>query len=339
MRPDILPRLVNGATGDPALYAEFKYERRAFLFDVGDVHTLSARSLLKVSHIFVSHTHVDHFIGFDHMVRLHLGREKDLTVYGPPGLVDNIAGKLSGYSWNLVENYPYDFRIYAYEVGSSVNRAAMFSCKHGFRIEYIEPLRDSSEMPVLLDESSLRVRSALLEHDIPCLCFCLEEKSHVNVDKVKLEQMGLRVGPWLQRLKEAVREELDDTVTVEGLVASEGEQRSKRLPVGLLKREVVRITRGQKIVYVTDVAFTEENARKIVELATDADIMFCEAAFSRKDEARALARKHLTAHHAGYLARLARVGKLVIFHFSPQYHGHEELLYTEAAHAFQKPVG
>lgn len=338
MRPDILPRLVNGPTGDPALYAEFKYERRALLFDVGDVHGLSARSLLKVTDIFVSHTHVDHFIGFDHILRLHLGRQKDLALYGPPGLIGNVAGKLAGYSWNLVEKYPYNLRIRVYEVGSYPGRAALFACKSGFRREEITPVGGASNIQIVLDEPSFRVRSVLLEHDIPCLCFSLEEKGHINVDKVKLERLGLRVGPWIRRLKEAVRNGCGDETLIEASTEEAQGGRTKAVTLGVLKSEVVRITRGQKIVYITDAAFTPENSEKIIELAREADIMFCEAAFSQRDEKRALTRKHLTAYHAGYLARSALVDRLVIFHFSPQYHAAQGLLYEEASRAFGKSV-
>ena len=96
MRPDILPQLVNGPEGDPAVYANFKYERRAILFDMGDLHLMSARSLLKLTHVFVSHTHVDHFIGFDQVLRLHLGRGKTLALYGPAGFADHVEAKLRG---------------------------------------------------------------------------------------------------------------------------------------------------------------------------------------------------------------------------------------------------
>jgi ribonuclease BN (tRNA processing enzyme) len=76
MRPLLHPSLVNGRTGDPALYIETLFEKRAILFDLGDITALSPRKVQRLEHIFVSHAHIDHFVGFDHLLRLLVGREK-----------------------------------------------------------------------------------------------------------------------------------------------------------------------------------------------------------------------------------------------------------------------
>ena len=65
MHPLFLPRLVNGPFEDPALFIPFQFERRALIFDLGDISRLAPRDLLKTSHAFVTHAHMDHFIGFD----------------------------------------------------------------------------------------------------------------------------------------------------------------------------------------------------------------------------------------------------------------------------------
>jgi ribonuclease Z len=85
MRPLTEPRLVNDAFGDPAPWVDLRDERRALLFDLGDVGALAPRQLLRLSHVFVSHTHMDHFAGFDALLRVLLGRKPRLVLTGGPG--------------------------------------------------------------------------------------------------------------------------------------------------------------------------------------------------------------------------------------------------------------
>jgi len=76
------------------------------LFDLGRLDRLSVREILKLSDVFVSHTHIDHFIGFDHLLSSALHREQDLRLFGPNGFIENVRGKLAGYTWNLIRDYP-----------------------------------------------------------------------------------------------------------------------------------------------------------------------------------------------------------------------------------------
>jgi ribonuclease Z len=56
MPPRFHPTLVNGPFGDPALYVDVLFERRALLFDLGGLEQLPPRKILRIRHAFVSHT-------------------------------------------------------------------------------------------------------------------------------------------------------------------------------------------------------------------------------------------------------------------------------------------
>jgi ribonuclease Z len=333
MKPLFHPRLVNDPFGDPGLYVEFLFERRALLFDLGDLSPLPARQLLKVTHAFVSHTHMDHFAGFDTLLRLFLGRDKTLQLFGPPGFNDRVEHKLAGYTWNLVAGYGSDFVVRASEVSPENGlETALFRSRTGFRREIAEP--PSCAPGVLLDEETFQVRAVFLDHQISCLAFALEEKFHVNVWKRGLEELGLPTGPWLRDLKSAVARGERSAVPVTVRWREDGNLRERSVSLGELREKVLRIVPGQKIAYVTDAGYTPENAVAIVDLARGADTLFIETAFTHEEEKRAAEKYHLTARQAGELARAAEVKRLVPFHFSPKHAEEEEQLIREAMEAF-----
>ncbi|MDO8786331.1 MAG: MBL fold metallo-hydrolase, partial [Syntrophales bacterium] len=120
----------------------------------------------------------------------------------------------------------------------------------------------------------------------------------------------------------------------------EGEQetREKIVPLGELKATIIKITPGQKITYITDAIYDDENSRKIVALAEGADMLFIEATFLHDNADSAAKKCHLTAFQAGTLARMAGAKKISLFHFSPKYKGTGELLVEEAMQAFHGQV-
>ena len=326
------PHLVNDPFGDPGIYVDLKFERRALLFDLGDVSILPPRKLLRISDIFISHRHMDHFVGFDHLLRFVLGRDKVVRFYGPAGLIDAVEAKLRAYTWNLVGGYEghVALRVIEREARGQV-LAAEFSGRTGFAREpaTAPPLRDD----VLLDESGLQVRCAILDHGIPVFAFALEERAHINIWRNELDRRGLAVGPWLRAFKDAIlRGQNDDVlIRVAWAAASRGPE---ALPLGELKKQIMRVTSGRKIAYVVDCAFTEENVGRIVALAKGADVLFIEGGFLQADAADAALRRHLTASQAGTIARLADAKRVQTLHYSPRYKDQAGALAAEADAAF-----
>lgn len=330
MRPLLHPSLVNGRFGDPALYVQTQFEARADIFDLGDISALSPRAIQRIDHVYVSHTHVDHFIGFDHLLRLNVGREKTIKLYGPAGFIDRIDHKLQAYSWNLVDRYACDLVLLVSEIiATGMRRNARFRLKTAFAREDCGTVEATGS--TIVREPAFLVSAAILEHRTPCIGYAIKETAHVNVWKTRLAALNLQVGPWLRTLKRSILEGADDNfpIPVDGALA---------LPLGKL-RQAVTVTEGQKIGYVTDVVDNDANREAIGELVRDADLLFIETAFAEADAALAAARAHLTTQQAGQIARAAGVRRVEPFHFSPRYTGEEARMLREVADAFGNRTG
>jgi ribonuclease Z len=159
----------------------------------------------------------------------------------------------------------------------------------------------------------------------------MEEAAHVNIWKNRLAERGLPVGPWLRDLKRAVIENEPDDYPIR--IRSPGMADERTMPLARL-RELVTVTPGQKIGYVTDAADTPANRKAIVALVQNADLLFIEAAFAKADAGLAAERAHLTTAAAGAIARQAGVRRVEPFHFSPRYEGEEERMLNEVRAAF-----
>jgi ribonuclease Z len=333
MKPILHPSLVNDPLGDPGLFVQFLYEKRAFLFDMGDQSPLTNADLLKVTHVFVSHTHIDHFIGFDRFLRIVFGRDKTITLYGPENFIANVEGKLAGFTWNLVDRYDESLTLEVVEVHRDRLRKATFRAIEKFQ------RNDEREEPwdggMILDEPALSVSAEILEHRVPCLGFALKEKFHVNINKDGLTAMHLEPGEWLNRVKQSIYEGAADNLQVQVPVGDNGTQETQEFALGTLKERLVTITPGQKIAYITDTVYTPTNVPRIVNLVREADLLFCESPFTAEEEDRARDRCHLTTRQAGLLAKEAGVKQLKTFHYSKRHSHQTELLVLEAQETFR----
>ncbi|MBI3783392.1 MAG: ribonuclease Z [Deltaproteobacteria bacterium] len=324
MTSPFVPEFVNSPFGDPGVYISLPRLGTAILVDLGNLDRFPAAKIHRVSHILVSHTHIDHFVGFDRVLRLLLGRDTLVKIYGPTGIIDNVLGKIRGYTWNLIDGYPLVFEVF--EVEPTTVRGVRLSAATAFSPQ---PLEAHSFFGVLCEQPEFVIRTTHLDHRIPSLAFAVEEPRRVNIRKDELERYGFTAGPWLEALKEAIRTNAPPETTVTATFAC-SEQPSQRLSIAELRTKLVEEAPGQKLAYVVDAGFTAPNIERIVDLARNADVFFCESPFVDVDREQAKFRYHLTARQAGSLARWASVKELNTFHFSPRYSGRAQELVDEA---------
>lgn len=321
MKPSFHAKPVNGLFEDPCVYVRILREKRALLFDLGYMGRLELGNLLKITDVFVTHMHMDHFAGFDTLLRGVLKRDIPLKIFGPENIIQCVEGKLKGYTWNLIKDYP--LKIDVFEINKDSISHAGFYAESSFR----KTMHSTMIFDGMIKKEPLfKIQGVLLTHQIPVMAYSLEEEFHININKAILTEKELPVGPWLSDLKKAIREQKSEEITFE-----------INNKIFTLKEllEIATITKGQKISYVMDVAPTDENMGKIIPFVKDSDILFCEAYFLEKDRDRAEERHHLTAALAGKIAREANVKSLEIMHFSPKYRHNVDELYNEAMREFK----
>lgn len=328
MRTTLDPRLVDPSGLTPGLVVDLREERRALLFDLGELDGVAPRTRLRVSHVFVTHTHMDHFAGFDALLALMLGRVPRLVLWGGPGFVDQVEHKLRAYTWNVVHRYPVPLRLEVHALATDGSR----------RWAEFDSTRDFVRGPtgerapgddVLLDEPLLRVRAAFVDHEMPVLAFAIEEKAQLRVAADRIAAMGFSTGAWLRTLKQAVLAGAPDDMPIDvDWLDRSGAHRARR-SVGALRPLVLDTVPGRRIGYVTDLRFTPANVEALAALLQGVDLLYIEAVFLDADRDHALRKNHLTARQAGEIARRLGARHVVPFHFSPRYRGREADLRAE----------
>jgi ribonuclease Z len=122
-------------------------------------------------------------------------------------------------------------------------------------------------------------------------------------DVERAHALGVPAGPLFGRLKRGESVELPDGRIVHG--------RDFDSP----------LIEGRSIVYCTDTTY----CRSAVALSEGADALIHEATFAEQDEPLALQSIHSTTTMAARVASEARVGQLLLTHFSPRYTKESEI--------------
>ncbi len=315
-------KLLNGAYGDPVLYINLFSKSYSYLIDLGDISVLNNKEILKIKRVFVSHPHMDHFFGFDKLLRIFLGKDKKVEIYGPPPIIKCVEGKLKGYVWNLVDNYKTNFTIVVNEIYPKKILKAEFRCKEKFKKKLLGAEKYVEK--IIYQEEDHLVKCEILDHRTPSICYFFEERFKINILKNKLKEYSFEVGPWLRELKTKIYEnKLDDIIDYNGT----------QFIVKDLMKKIVKITPGVKIAFITDLIFSKKNVKKLKNITNDISILYIEATFLNKDSDRARKRYHLTARQAGYIAKILNAKKVYPMHISPinigKYHTVKKELFDE----------
>ncbi len=326
---------VNGPFEDPGIIISLSNDNRIILFDAGEMQqALTPSDISRISHIFISHTHMDHFAGFDRILRLLLGRQKELFLFGPDGFLENISSKLRAYQWNLSDTYKDHLRLCVAEIHENRIVRQNFSSKNSF-IPSTAPVTEIHRSSIICHDSLFSVSCAVLDHKIPVLGFAFRENDHIRIRENALCELNFKPGPWVREFIDTFLQEgaSRKSIQVDTINGNRCRIRTKDL-----FDQIATVATGEKIAYITDAAYHTANSKKMIDLSISSDHLFIEAAFLQTDSKIAGDKHHLTAHQAGTIAGLANVKTYTIFHFSKRYRNQEPCFYQEAESAYKNAL-
>jgi ribonuclease Z len=259
----------------PAIVLEhFTDVRKVFLFDCGEGTQKqlmkSDVSFMAIDKIFISHWHADHFAGLIPMIQtMNLEKRKDsLTIFAPE----------------------------AERFVSNILDLGYFGLR--FPIKAVNVPFEGSEITKIDEGEDYEVTSIPVLHSVPTVAFCFKEKDKWNLHEDKLEEMGIKRGPWLKKLKKDGKIDYkDNEIKIED--------------VGYLKE-------GLKVVYSGDTAPCDN----IIKISKDADLLIHDGTFLEEDVG---SKAHADVKEAARLAKKAGVKRLVLTHISRRYTDPKEL--------------
>ena len=315
-------KFANGLTGDPAVLMQSRRSGEHVLFDLGDISNLSHKEVLKVRKIFLSHTHMDHFYGFDKLLRFNIPHRKQVEVFGPKGLGKNVQGKLKGYTWNLIDDDQIPFKIC--ELDGKPNQKHYFcGKKSNFELEELGA-KEGSLLAVLEDKS--QVFGIALDHNgIDSISYQVKAPPFTRVDSDALVKLGLRSGSWIAELLDRAKDMTPgDKITIE----------DQEYSVESLKDQLLIDGSHYVFSYVTDIGFTKSNIKLIQNNFLKSDSLVIECSFKDAELARSVQKAHLTSKQSALIAAVLKCRSFQPFHVSNIYDGREEEVIDEARSFF-----
>lgn len=301
---------LNSPFDDSAFFMRNVFRRQAMLLDCGRLGGLRHAEILTTGDVFVSHTHMDHFCGFDRILRGCLAADHHIRFFGPPGFIGNVDGKLRGYTWNLVDDYT--FSIEAVEFSPDGNcKTALFRANNRFEPEIREFTADCFTYDI---GEGFTLNYEFFDHRTLSAGYRISEPVRYSVQKEILAERGYRPGPWLADLKKYIA--VDEPERMLTVPAPDGEL---NLSVKQLREEIIERQEPQLVTYITDISPSPENAEKAVDFAKDSTLLIIEAVFLEEDKAHAVEKNHLTLSLAKEIFMRSGSEYVRFTHFAARY--------------------
>ncbi len=295
-----LPELKSKIGEDISILIKLDNHSFNYICDCGDASELTVKDCQNTKAIFISHTHIDHFINFDFILRHQIGLGQRVIICGPKGITQQVQSKIRGYQWNLIEENAITYEIREIETEGSVRRSEMIPPK--WDIQPLEPRLETG----IYSNDRFEVNYVILDHKTDAIAYLFKEKDSVNID---ISQSDFKGGAWINQLKIAFQAGQDT------------------LPINIAgtpypARELyhlLTVKSGDSLGVIMDHAANEANHQKIIDLFLNCSKVFIESFYKSSDKALADANYHSYSVASGTIMKVCNVGTAIPVHFSRRY--------------------
>ncbi|QXE89590.1 ribonuclease Z [Geomonas subterranea] len=318
------PTFFAGLFDDPLLLVRVRPTGRALLFDCGKMHHLAKRVYTSIDAIFISHAHMDHFMGMDSVIRHSHASPRTIDVFGPPGLAGRMANKFACYDWNLADTFWGNFRVN--EVGA--NGRVTSTLYNG--PEAFAATSEGERNGVLYGNRHLTVTATQCEHHIPVMAYRIDEGAAFVLDDHRMAVEGVRKGAWLKDMEKLFHDGVMERNPVRYPCEIGGSVEERLEPdAAALYQRIRKFEEPASIGYVTDVGYSGENLEQLAGLLEGVTLLVCECAFLASEQKKAELSRHLCTTQFNKLLERLRPRYVLPMHFSKTYQRGSAPLYEE----------
>lgn len=270
-----------------------------YLCECGDASLLTVKEIQNCNAIFISHTHIDHFVNFDAVIRHQIGIQRSVVICGPKNIAQQIQARLQSYTWNLIEENAITYEIREL---TSTNTITKYELKPPFwQLEQLS----TEASNLLFKTKAFEVSGILLDHKTPTLAYRFKENNTVKID---IQSSGFKGGKWVKELKDAFTSNTNPTITIE----SQSYQAKELF-------HLLQVQEGDSLGIIMDHAAHSENHLKIKNHFYHCNQVLIESFYKNEDKEFAEINFHSYAKKSAEIMRLSKVKQATPVHFSRKY--------------------
>ncbi|WP_459211599.1 MBL fold metallo-hydrolase [Aquimarina rhabdastrellae] len=272
----------------------------SYICDCGDASLYSIKEYQNAKVIFISHTHIDHFINLDQFIRHQLGTKKRVIICGPKGIQHHVHSKIMAYHWNLIEEGAILYEIREIIDEHHINTYEI--APRDWQLKAISTINSG----IVYQEDRFKVTYTILDHKLSSIAYAFKEKDTVSIH---LDRTPFKGGSWIKALKTAFLEnnrDLSIHIGTEVFLAHE-------------LFYLLEIKKGDSLGIIMDHAAIVANHQKILDTFSNFNHVLIECYYKNEDKESAITNFHSYAEQSGIIMNKAKVHKATPIHFSRKY--------------------